>query len=157
MLTDQIFDINLQKYFKNKKCVKLKDIIFVKSKINLDQFKLSDNDIKYHIKFNTPFCEHRCPVCGEPIHVDAKCLKFPCACSAKCRSVLSQQKRENTVRSRYGSDNPMQCSEIKLKQQQTVFDHYGVYTPSKNKYIAQKIANTKDNKVYNKVHRKLKE
>ena len=157
MLTDQIFDTELQEYFKHKKSVKLKDIIFIKSKLNLDHFKLSDNDIKYHIKFNIPFCEHRCPVCDKPIHVDAKCLRFPCACSARCRSILSKQKRKDTVENRYGSSNPMQCSEIKLKQQQSVFDHYGVYVPAKSEYIVQKIANTKSDRAYKKVHRNLSE
>ena len=76
MLTNQIFDIELQKYFENKKCVKLKNIIFVNSK-------------------------------------------------------------------------------AKLRQQQAVFKHYGVYTTEKNKHIVQKISKTRDSKIYKKVHKKL--
>ena len=58
MLVDQIFkDQEIQEYFKDKIIIKDRDVEFVKSKIDLTKFKLSDKDIKYHIKFNIPFCE----------------------------------------------------------------------------------------------------
>ena len=158
MLVDQTFkDKEIQDYFKNKILIRPKDIEFIKSKVDLTKFKLSDKDIKYHLKFNIPFCEHICPICGQAIHVDFKCLSFPCACSAHCRSILSKQKRENTMQQKYGKANPMQCNAFKLKQQQAVFDHYGVYTPAKNKSIVQKALRTKQGRVYKIKHKKLSE
>ena len=64
MLVDQTFkDKEIQDYFKNKILIRPKDIEFIKSKVDLTKFKLSDKDIKYHLKFNIPFCEHICPIC----------------------------------------------------------------------------------------------
>ena len=158
MLVDQVFkDQEIQEYFKNKIIIKDRDVEFIKSKTNLTKFKLSDKDIKYHIKFNIPFCEHKCPICGHPIHVDSKCLNFPCACSAKCRAILSKQKREDTMQQKYGKVNPMQCEDFKLKHQQSVFDHYGVYVPSKNKDIVQKAVKTKQGRIYEPKHKRLSE
>ena len=51
----------------------------------------------------------------------------------------------------------MQCEDFKLKHQQSVFDHYGVYVPSKNKDIVQKAVKTKQGRIYEPKHKRLSE
>lgn len=70
----------------------------------------------------------KCPVCGKPtkfINLKTGYREF---CSTKCMnsSKSVQDKKKETSRKNWGTDNPMQSKQIQTKHKETVINKYGV-------------------------------
>ena len=86
----------------------------------------------------------KCPICGERtkfINIKTGYREF---CSTKCMnsSKLVQEKKKETSRKNWGTDNPMQNSEIQSKLKKSIINKYGVDNVFKSEEIKRKIKQT---------------
>jgi len=89
-----------------------------------------------------------CKVCGGPVTFKGKggfnsyCAnsKENGSCAAKDKEL--QASRLDTIRKKYGVDNPMQNKSVRQRAVDTLVDRYGVDVPAKSTKIRQKTKNT---------------
>ena len=86
----------------------------------------------------------RCPICGKPtkfVNIKTGYREF---CSTKCMnsSKSVQEKKKETSRKNWGTDNPMQNKQIQNKLKNTIIDRYGVDNAFKSEEIKRKIKQT---------------
>lgn len=86
----------------------------------------------------------KCPVCGKPtkfINLKTGYREF---CSTKCMnsSKSVQDKKKETSRKNWGTDNPMQNTKIQNKLKNTIINKYGVDNAFKSDEVKRKIKHT---------------
>lgn len=106
--------------------------------------KLTNQDY-YDIYFKKEN-ENKCLTCGKETPFLSISKGYQKHCSATCSNsdLNVQNKMKKTWAKNYGKDiiNPSQVKEIKLKKEQTTFQHYGVKNPAQSKEVRDKMQQT---------------
>jgi len=101
------------------------------------------------------YCEgphyDNCIVCGKQFEIDVRRFSEKKTCSDKCRYLSAQNNRDNeaihenlkqTLRERYGVDNPMQIPGVKDKMKSTCLDRYGHEWYTQTEQYAKEVEET---------------
>lgn len=167
---DKYFLNNVIKFnkWKNKKYININQ--YIKSRYS---DSLSDRETIYRIHYNIDI-KPKCPICNKPLKFYGKeNFLFSTHCSNKCKKQdqsvnkkwkmscgelgTNRQKAKETMKKRYGVENPYQIPEIinkikkinkekqqesLIKQKQTCLQKYGVEYVSQSQIIKDKIKQT---------------
>lgn len=112
-----------------------------------DTVSTDDNSLFYEVYYRiinhinkTPLC----PVCSNKVYFIYKQYYFyakTCK-NKKCQNVLKKQKRDITIKQKYGVDNPYQIESVKQKIHDKIYNKYGGFTLDKHSSIYNKYKST---------------
>ena len=86
----------------------------------------------------------KCSICNKPTKFINIKIGYREFCSTKCMNLSKsvQEKKKETSRKNWGTDNPMQNTEIQSKHKKTIIGKYGVDNVFKSDEVKQKIKQT---------------
>lgn len=109
------------------------------------KYDLTVEDVNWHITHKVDFCQHKCPICGNSLHISRwGNREFPQYCSSKCRSSdpAYWEKIKQSNLAKYGVAYSFQSEKVKEKIKQSNLAKYGVENPSVLEAIKEKAKNT---------------